>query len=130
MNAPLEKLGQALVGESKVKEPPPIELGDGWWFVHPITGVAKGPYKDKQKALHAQNHMFYATLHRNPRRYAYQEQDCRLLFNCLETFYGMVQNMGGEIGMTAPSSAMKSFRRMHLDKWIPINSCFPGCDCE
>lgn len=94
MNAPLEKLGQALCGEGKIKD------------------------------------VNFKTLHRNPRRYAYLEQDCRLLYRCIEVFYHMVQGMGGEIGMTAPSSAMKSFRRMHLDKWIPINSCFPGCDCE
>lgn len=94
MNAPLEKLGQALVGEGKKKD------------------------------------INFKTLHRDPRRYEYLQQDCILLYRCLETFYHMVQNMGGEIGMTAPSSAMKSFRRMHLDKWIPISACFPGCDCD
>ncbi len=94
MNAPLEKLGQALVGEGKVKD------------------------------------INFKTLHRNPNRYEYLKQDCILLYHCLETFYGMVQAMGGEIGMTAPASAMKSFRRMHLDKWIPINQHFPGCDCD
>lgn len=94
MNAPLEKLGQALVGEGKGKD------------------------------------INFKTLHRDPKRYDYLKQDCVLLYRCLETFYGMVQGMGGEIGMTAPSSAVKSFRRMHLDKWIPINACFPGCNCE
>jgi hypothetical protein len=72
----------------------------------------------------------YKTLHRDPRRYDYLEQDVKLLYRCLESFYSLVTTAGGEIGMTAPSSAMKSFRRMHLEKWIPINRCFPGCKCE
>jgi len=72
----------------------------------------------------------YKTLHRDPRRYEYLEQDCKLLYRCLSEFYIRVLNAGGEIGMTAPSSAMKSFRRMHLQKWIPINRCLPECGCE
>lgn len=72
----------------------------------------------------------YKTLHRDPRRYEYLEQDCRLLYRCLVEFYSRVMNSGGEIGMTAPSSAMKSFRRMHLTRWVPINSHFPGCNCK
>ncbi len=94
MNAPLEKLGQALVGSGKIPN------------------------------------VNYKTLHRDPRRYEYLERDCTLLYRCIAEFYYMVQDSGGEIGMTAPSSAMKSFRRMHLDKWIPINRHLPGCDCE
>jgi hypothetical protein len=94
MNAPLDKLGKALCGESKVE------------------GIN------------------YKTLHRDPRRYEYLEQDCKLLYRCLEIFQSMVVGLGGEIGMTAPSSAMKSFRRMHLEDHVPINSCFPGCKCE
>jgi len=94
MNASLEKLGQALVGEGKVRD------------------------------------IDYETLHQNSVRYDYLKQDCILLYKCLDRFYDIIINSGGEIGMTAPSTAMKSFRRMHLTKWIPINRCFPNCDCS
>lgn len=99
MNASLEKLGQAFVGEGKVKQ------------------------DNKEK-------VDYNTLHRNPLRYSYLQQDCTLLYRCLETFYGEVYAQGGDIGMTAPSTAMKLFRRMYLKKWVPTTLHFPGCGCE
>ncbi len=111
MNASLEKLGKALVGQGKT----PKLLLDG-------SEVNEKDPKSVDK--------FYRTLHRNPQRYEYLRQDCVLLYQCLQAFTTMVTSEGGEIGMTAPSSAMKSFRRMHLDKWIPINAHLPECECE
>ncbi len=95
MNASLEKLGQAFVGEGKIKES-----------------------------------IDYKTLHRNPMRYAYLQQDCTLLYRCLDTFYNEVYAQGGDIGMTAPSTSMKMFRRVYLKKWVPTTLHFPGCGCE
>lgn len=111
LNAPLDKLGKALTGEGKTEK---FHL-DG-------TAVDEKDSSDVER--------FYRELNRNPLRYEYLKQDCVLLYRCLAEFYVMVQNAGGEIGMTAPSSAMKSFRRMHMDRWVPINRHFPGCDCE
>jgi len=111
MNAPLEKLGKGLVGAGKTVK------------VH-----ADGTLVNEKVVAEIQR--YYNELHFNPQRYEYLKQDCQLLYRCLKEFYSRVMDAGGEIGMTAPSSAMKSFRRMHLRKWIPINRCFPGCDCE
>lgn len=111
MSAPLDKLGKGLIGVGKTVK------------VH----ADGSPVNEKD---HKDVHRYYDELHRNPQRYEYLQQDCQVLYRCLDEFYGRVMNAGGEIGMTAPSSAMKSFRRMHLQKWIPINRCFPGCDCE
>lgn len=111
MSAPLEKIGKGLVGAGKT-----------------VKRHADGSAVDETKQ--PQVHRYYSELHFNPQRYEYLRQDCVLLFRCLTEFYTRVMNAGGEIGMTAPSSAMKSFRRMHLTKWIPVNRCFPGCDCE
>jgi hypothetical protein len=53
----------------------------------------------------------YATLHLDPRRYEYLERDCRLLYVCIERFRTMIEGLGGEVGMTAPSTAMATYRR-------------------
>lgn len=117
MNAPLEKLGKGLVGAGKTVK------------VH-ADGTPVRDNDPNPKVVAAELHRYYNELHFNPQRYAYLQQDCQLLYRCLDEFYTRVMSAGGEIGMTAPSSAMKSFRRMHLTKWIPINRCFPGCNCE
>lgn len=75
----------------------------------------------------------YSTLHTNPLRYAYLERDCRLLHGCLDKFYSLIESAGGEVAMTAPGTAMASFRRNHLEQSIPTNRHFPGCmvaDCR
>lgn len=110
MNAGLDKIGNALFGEGKTTK----------------KHVDGSPVGDTE----AENNRFYAELNTNPLRYEYLEQDCRLLYRSLEKFYFTVEDVGGEIGMTAPSTAMKSFRRMHMQNWIPINKCFPECECS
>ena len=110
MNAGLEKLGKALVGQGKT-----------------VKQHLDGSIVDEKSKVEVER--FYGTLHRNKQRYEYLRQDCVLLYRCLEEFAGMVLGVGGGLGMTAPSSAMKTFRRMHLDKWVPINACFPECEC-
>lgn len=45
----------------------------------------------------------------------YNERDCRLLYEVLEVAHDMVENeFGGEMGLTAPATAMKTFRRSFL----------------
>lgn len=70
----------------------------------------------------------YATLHEDPRRYEYLEQDCRLLYDVLSRFHASIITAGGEVGVTAPSTAMASYRRTFQPQPIPSNRHFGGCD--
>lgn len=92
---------------------------------------------------------FYAELHKNPLRYEYLKRDCVLLYDCRNRFGQMILDMGGEVGVTAPSTAMVTFRRSFLkrehrnttpriilgsrhtlDDAIPTNRHFPKCKDE
>jgi len=110
MNGKLEKLGKALVGEGKT---PKQHIG--------------GVIVDEESQQDVER--FYAELHRNPQRYTYLHQDCTLLYRCLRTFSGMIYAMGGDIGVTAPSSAMLTYRRLHMPGFIPIHPHFRKCTC-
>lgn len=46
----------------------------------------------------------------------YLKQDCLLLWQVLDNFILMVETLGGEVGPTTPSTAMKYYRRVHLKK--------------
>ena len=54
--------------------------------------------------------------HESDRRWeVYNEQDCRALWSVLGRFHTMVEdNLGGEVGITTPATAMKTFRRKYL----------------
>lgn len=58
----------------------------------------------------------------------YNADDCRGLRDALFGFRDMIEDEGGEMGTTAPSTSMKLWRRSHLSKAIPRASHFPGCD--
>lgn len=50
----------------------------------------------------------------------YNEQDCRLLYDVLTRAHDFVElEFGGEIGLTLPSTSIKTFRRAHLERAIP-----------
>lgn len=50
----------------------------------------------------------------------YNKQDCTQLFGVLDRFHEHIETtLGGEVGITAPSTAMKTFRRVYLKDWIP-----------
>lgn len=70
----------------------------------------------------------YETLHTDSRRYEYLERDCRLLYDCLSYFYTAILKDGGEVGVTAPASALRSFRRSYLAEPIPTSRHFMSCD--
>lgn len=54
--------------------------------------------------------------------HAYLEQDCRLLYQVLTRFHDLIEHtIGGEVGITAPSTAMRTFRRKYLKKALPRN---------
>jgi len=50
----------------------------------------------------------------------YLKQDCVLLYNVLTRFHDLIEHtLGGEVGVTAPSTAMRTFRRKYLKKSLP-----------
>jgi len=50
----------------------------------------------------------------------YNGQDCSELYNVLEKFHGYIENvLLGEVGITAPATAMKIFRRNYLKNPLP-----------
>ena len=59
--------------------------------------------------------------HENDRRWeVYNRQDCEALWSVLGRFHTMVEdNLGGEVGITTPATAMKTFRRKYLTHKIP-----------
>jgi hypothetical protein len=51
----------------------------------------------------------------DPQWEVYNEQDCRALWSVLGRFHTMVEdNLGGEVGITTPATAMKTWRRKYL----------------
>lgn len=63
----------------------------------------------------------------------YLEMDCRSLFAALSKFHVLIEDdLKGEVGITAPSTAMKLFRRAFLKSWIERHQHFKDCegDCE
>ncbi len=55
----------------------------------------------------------------DPQWEVYNEQDCRALWSVLGRFHTMVEdNLGGEVGITTPATAMKTFRRKYLPNKI------------
>lgn len=56
----------------------------------------------------------------DPRWSAYLKQDCVALYQVVEKFHDYVENvLCGEVGITAPSTAVKLFRRQYLKGSIP-----------
>lgn len=51
----------------------------------------------------------------DPQWEVYNEQDCRALWSVLGRFHTMVEErLGGEVGITTPATAMKTWRRKYL----------------
>ena len=63
----------------------------------------------------------------------YNGQDCKALYDVLELTHDLVENkLGGEVGITTPSTAMKLFRRKYLahgsaPTLIPRHMHFDSC---
>jgi hypothetical protein len=64
----------------------------------------------------------------DPRWSEYLRADCKTLYKGLETFHELIEKLGGEVGITAPSTSMKLFRRAYMKTWITRNQHFAGCD--
>lgn len=48
----------------------------------------------------------------------YNEVDCIQLYKVVDKFHTYIEKMGGEVGITAPSTAMNLFRRKYLKRLI------------
>lgn len=56
----------------------------------------------------------------DPRWSEYLKQDCVLLFNVLTKFHHYIEEvLQGDVGITAPATAVKTFRRTYLKKAVP-----------
>lgn len=74
-------------------------------------------------------------MHESDERWSvYLKQDCLALATVMSLFYDMVENkLGGEVGMTAPSTSMKLFRRKYLKGKVPRHVHWTKCNdssCE
>lgn len=60
----------------------------------------------------------------------YNREDCHVLHRGLQRFHTLIEkDLGGEVGVTAPATAMKLFRRRYLGKqWIHRNAHLASCD--
>lgn len=58
----------------------------------------------------------------------YLKDDCRVLWYGVTAYQTMISKLGGEVGITSPATAMKTFRRSFQKDWIYIGKHFPGCD--
>lgn len=59
----------------------------------------------------------------------YLRQDCEQLYLCMQAYQRLIVEMGGEVGITAPSTAMKILRRRYLNQGLKIHRHvhFPTC---
>lgn len=66
---------------------------------------------------------------RDPAWEKYLQGDCVQLYKILQRFSALIEQMGGEVGITAPSTAMKMLRKRYLKDDDPIlrNLHFPDC---
>jgi len=59
----------------------------------------------------------------------YNRDDCVVLREGLLAFHRLIAQLGGEVGITAPATSMKLFRRRYMKKqWIFRNAHFHRCD--
>jgi hypothetical protein len=57
----------------------------------------------------------------------YLKTDCTLLHEAVSTFQHTINNLGGQIGVTLPATAMDLFRRKFQDRDIATNRHFLAC---
>lgn len=59
---------------------------------------------------------------------AYNRRDCEVLYNSIEAVNTRVIALGGEVGVTTPSTAMSLFRHVFLEKPVRRNKHFSTCN--
>lgn len=58
----------------------------------------------------------------------YNKADLTVLYLALHRYHDLIEKLGGEVGITAPATSMKLFRRRYQKKAIPRNRHFKKCD--
>jgi len=70
----------------------------------------------------------------DPRWESYNERDCRALFEIMKKVTHLIEEvLGAEVGITAPATSMKLFRKRFQKERIPRHAHFPECedpDCD
>lgn len=64
----------------------------------------------------------------DPRWSEYGVQDVRTAYHMLEKFHTLVESLGGEVGLTAPSTALRLFQRRYLKDKIYRHQHWQKCD--
>lgn len=75
--------------------------------------------------------MSYTDLAKEENRYImkqYLEQDCKLLYKCIDRFQYIINKMGGEVGITLPSTALNLYRRAYQTDYLYTNRHFITCE--
>lgn len=66
--------------------------------------------------------------HENDARWEeYNRMDCLVLHRAISELRDLVEGLGGELGITAPATSMKTFRRAFLHEPVERNRHFPAC---
>lgn len=119
----------------RVPESPDHPIRERWDFLDSMKLLPMGLEKACKAMGVAGKKLHDLDMHESdPRWSEYLEQDCRALSAVMGRFYDLVENrLGGEVGMTTPSTAVKLFRRRyigrgHVQEQIPRYRHFPGCD--
>lgn len=64
----------------------------------------------------------------NPAWLVYNKRDCEVLYNVIETFNTRIIALGGDVGITAPATAMSLYRHKYLKYSIRRNKHFAVCE--
>lgn len=63
----------------------------------------------------------------DPAWHTYNKADCTVLYLALHRYHELIEKLGGEVGVTAPATSMKLFRRRYQKAPIPRNRHFKDC---
>lgn len=98
----------------------------GWTFLdsYQLIPAALGKISAAFKTETVKDNNFDYDTHENDARWdSYLEDDCISLYQTLTKFYELVENkIGGEVGITAASTSMKTYRKSYQAKPIERHS--------
>lgn len=104
----------------RVPEDPEEPIKDRWEFLDSMKLMPMGLDKACKTFGLPGKVEFNLSTHEDDAHWGiYLKQDCVALATVLTLFHNMVERLGGEVGVTTPSTAMKLFRR----KFIGKNGC-------
>jgi len=102
-----------------------------WSFVDSISLIPLGleeAAKTFLKNVELKKSMDLDTPEDSPLWEEYAIQDVRSTYYVVQQFHNLVESLGGEVGLTAPSTSVKLFQRRYLKEPIYRHSHFRKCD--